>query len=239
MSRRYTAFIILLFSLLSSHVMALPEVTATYQSTSKQGFNKKVSNFTFSRNNQQVVTIYPQKNTAEYWQKSADGRHQFYRFFTANQRSVYYPSSDLRSLNINRNWDSIEQLVPAIWLTRLKKMPASQQADSSTIEHYKGQLGELWIELDWRSEQQIPQRLLTKKGYKSKELILQDFSLDTKSIQQQLVGWMRFSSIDYADVGDSEDDPFLAQMINQGFIEHAASSVYDANGKMIKSGHVH
>jgi len=58
-------------------------------------------------------------------------------------------------------------------------------------------------------------------------------------IQQQFALWDAYQTTDYADIGDNEGDPFLAKMINLGFIEHGASGFYDANGKALGGGHSH
>ncbi|UPW17457.1 hypothetical protein M0C34_14590 [Agarivorans sp. TSD2052] len=227
-----------LLAFISSSVFALPQVSAEYSRTAKQGFERSTSRFTFTRAADHVMTVYPQKNTAEMWQKRNNGRHHFYRFFTADQRTVYYPASDLSSLNINRSWQSIEQLVPVKWLAALNKVDSRQQ-DGQTIEYYQGKMGDTYIELEWLPEYQLPQRLLTKQGYKSLEMKLESINQGSHEIEQQLDKWMKYPSIDYADVGDSESDPFLAKMIRQGFIEHGASGVYDANGNQIHANHAH
>jgi len=218
--------------------LALPDVVAEYSNTQKKGFEKQSSSFSFARNQQQVITIYPQKQTAEYWQKRANGRHHFYRFFTADQRSVYYPPSDLSSLNIIRSWDSIENLHPLSWLSSLERVD-SQTQTGKQVDFYRGTLADIYVELDWLPEYQLPQRILTKQGFKSHEIVLQSLKQDPAFIEQALAEWLSYPSIDYADVGDSENDPFLAKMIRQGFIEHAASGVYDSNGKVIQAAHSH
>lgn len=231
-------FISAILGLASFATLALPDVVAEYSNTQKKGFERQSSNFTFARNQQQVITIYPQKQTAEYWQKRANGRHHFYRFFTTDQRSVYYPPSDLSSLNIIRSWDSIENLNPLSWLSSLEQVD-SQQSAGKTVVFYQGTIGDIYIELDWLPEYQLPQRVLTKQGFKSHEITLQSLKQDPAFIEQALDKWLNYPSIDYADVGDSENDPFLAKMIRQGFIEHAASGVYDSNGRVIQGAHSH
>ena len=42
-----------------------------------------------------------------------------------------------------------------------------------------------------------------------------------------------------ADIGDDHTDPFLTNMVNQGFIEAGASGFYDQNGNAIGEGHRH
>ncbi|GAB1112012.1 MAG: hypothetical protein SwBeaMacB_26570 [Shewanella algae] len=46
-----------------------------------------------------------------------------------------------------------------------------------------------------------------------------------------------FQDLDFADVGDSESDPFIAKMITQGFIQHGSSGFYSADGQQLDGGH--
>jgi hypothetical protein len=48
-----------------------------------------------------------------------------------------------------------------------------------------------------------------------------------------------YRTIDYADIGDSEDDPFVRKMIRMGFVSHGASGFYDEHGHALDGGHNH
>lgn len=70
-------------------------------------------------------------------------------------------------------------------------------------------------------------------------LTLDKVKFDKAAVMQQFANWDSFQTTDYADIGDNEGDPFLAKMINLGFIEHGASGFYDASGKALGGGHSH
>ena len=58
-------------------------------------------------------------------------------------------------------------------------------------------------------------------------------------MKAQFAEWYNYQTTDYAYIGDNENDPFLAKMINQGFVEHGASGFYDAQGNQLQGSHKH
>ena len=67
------------------------------------------------------------------------------------------------------------------------------------------------------------------------ELINIDY--DVQKLSLEFSKRSKYASTDYADIGDSESDPFIRKMINLGFVEHGASGFYDANGDQIHGEH--
>lgn len=66
-----------------------------------------------------------------------------------------------------------------------------------------------------------------------------NINLDQNAIQQTFKNWQNYRMTDYVDIGDNESDPFLAKMINQGFVAHGASGMYRASGELIEAQHSH
>ena len=64
-------------------------------------------------------------------------------------------------------------------------------------------------------------------------------SSDNKIIDAFFNKNLDYQTTDYADIGDSESDPFLRKMINLGFVEHGSSGMYDAQGNDIGGEHHH
>ena len=48
-----------------------------------------------------------------------------------------------------------------------------------------------------------------------------------------------YQTTDYADIGDDHTDPFLTNMVHQGFIEAGASGFYNASGEALEGSHLH
>lgn len=60
-----------------------------------------------------------------------------------------------------------------------------------------------------------------------------------RPITQQFARLNGGDTTDYADVGDSESDPFLEKRINLGFIEHGAIGFCDADVHVLEGSHQH
>lgn len=69
---------------------------------------------------------------------------------------------------------------------------------------------------------------------------LVDWNDDTAQIALRFEQWDSYDSVDFAGIGDNEPDPFLARMINPGFIEHGDNNFYDSQGRVLSGqGHRH
>ena len=73
----------------------------------------------------------------------------------------------------------------------------------------------------------------------SREIVLTASHHNQQKVQVEFAKWDNYQTTDYADIGDNESDPFLAKMINLGFVEHGASGFYHADGSPIEQLHAH
>lgn len=61
----------------------------------------------------------------------------------------------------------------------------------------------------------------------------------TETVAARFAQWKQWDTVDFADIGDMEADPFIRKMINIGFIEDNHVTAYYADGQPIKSEHGH
>jgi len=211
-------------------------LVANYRIHQHNGPKETTSELQFVRLADEVLRIRPAMQTAELWRRGDNERNEFYRYFLDAKRTVYYPAGDLLALNIHRSWQSANSLVDKQVLPLLEAV-GEEQVFCQTARHYRGELQGRQLELLWLTSLELPAYLKIRNRDNVYELQLEGFGQPAE-IERQLASWRRFDSIDYADVGDSESDPFIAKMIRQGFIEHGASGMYDSNGHPI-GGHGH
>jgi len=212
------------------------QLVANYQLHRSNDDEQHTSPLRFVRLGDNVIRIRPTQQVAEHWLRGAEERHVFYRHFLDAGRSVYYPVSDLLTLNIHRSWQSINSLFDERVLPQLQQK-GEEQAFCQTARRYHGKLQGKQLEVLWLTSLKLPAYLKISTPQEYLEMDLQGFGQPAE-LEQQLAHWRRFDSIDYADVGDSESDPFIARMIRQGFIEHGASGMYDSDGQPL-GGHAH
>jgi hypothetical protein len=192
-------------------------LSAQYQVTIKKD-NKTVTaqNFTLYRHNSVVAYQYKEQGTTELWQHYQGDKVALNRYFDKQQRGIEYQPNELRAAV---NWQEKYQLISDENIAQMTKITqvgndCHQQSEYSLVKEGST------IRLTWLPKLKLVKRLQVSTGKKVK--IWQLNTLDHE--QAQVLDFFKqkdsYQSTDYADIGDNEDDPFLAKMINQGFIEH-------------------
>lgn len=191
------------------------------------------STFILWRTPHQVAKQNPQ--FIELWQELRNQQIRPIRYFQEAQRGIEYQPSEVQG---KQDWSSKYQLVS-------DKLLASMTHQKSTgggcelTEYYTKQQGESKIELSWLANQKLLKSIrISTPGY-SREIVLTASNHNQQEVQAQFAKWDSYQTTDYADIGDNESDPFLAKMINQGFVEHGASGFYDAQGNQLQGSHKH
>ncbi|MDB2386539.1 hypothetical protein N9W21_04260 [Shewanella sp.] len=164
-----------------------------------------------------------------------DRRGDYVRYFPSAKRSVTYAKGDLLSLNMQVNFDKLNQLMSP---KTLQHSTLQSKDTCQAWQHYHALQTDKKITLTWHESLALPQSLTAQSA---NELIhyqlieLKAFS--ETAFNQQIAG---YQDIDFADVGDNESDPFLAKMIHQGFIQQGSSGFYDSQGNPLSAaGHSH
>ncbi|QYJ88939.1 hypothetical protein [Shewanella halotolerans] len=190
-------------------------------------------------------TIIYQRGPVSYeaWQKNGE----YVRYFPEQKRSISYRRSDLLALNIHTDIDKQFHLIAPAALNQFDKGEQhqdacfTQQSYTHNSDSNKGkaqnQGKQQSLELDWINELQLPASLTITQG--KQQLHYQLTKLTPINQQGFELLTSGYQDLDFADVGDSESDPFIAKMITQGFIQHGSSGFYSADGKLLEGGHDH
>jgi hypothetical protein len=93
------------------------------------------------------------------------------------------------------------------------------------------------IVLKWLPELQLVSFFSSTRGDIKETWQLTSQQYDQPAIELFFTQLSQYQSTDYADIGDDHTDPFLAKMINLGFVEHGASGFYNTDGQPIEGGH--
>jgi len=192
---------------------------AQYQVTIKHDKETlKTQDFTLYRHNSIVAYQYKEQGITELWQHYQENKVALNRYFDNQQRGIEYQPNELRAAV---NWQEKYQLISDEKIAQMTKITqvgngCYQQSEYSLVQ------GDSKIRLTWLANLKLVKRLQVVNGKDVK--IWQLNTLDHE--QTQVIDFLRqkdnYQSTDYADIGDHEADPFLAKMINQGFIEHMA-----------------
>lgn len=166
------------------------------------------------RSGNQVVYQYPASQMADVWTLEQGNQLSLARYFDAHRRGIEYYAGDLRSLQEHKDnrWQKLAHVVDVSGF--------SPQGRSGSGCDEVAQYRNSGYQIDYLAAYQLPKSMtfyLNGKPTVSYRLNKIGASADFKGLMNS---YQRYRSLDFADIGDSEADPFVRRMINMGFIEH-------------------
>lgn len=171
------------------------------------------------RKGQRVAHYNPQQKIANIWFLSKHNQQQLTRVFEPYQQGIEYQADELKAPS---QWHYVRSLVKQALLTRMTVEKTDGQG-CQQVQHYTLDTAAHQYQLAWLSAVEIPQELVVTNKQNGRINRLQLVKLDVDNrvakqvANQQFAKWDALPTTDYADVGDNENNPFLAKMINQGF----------------------
>ncbi len=227
---------------------------ASYQITVGSGDQARQQQLTLTRFDD---TIIYQRSPVSYeaWHKNGE----YVRYFPQEKRSISYRRGDLLALNIHTDLDRQFHLISPATLSQFEKGQSLQdscftrQSYSFNSKGHEENHGESHsheenhshanksatepqsLQLSWISELELPAEMTITQGEQRIVYRLSKLTPVSQESFKRLTSG--FQDLDFADVGDSESDPFIAKMITQGFIQHGSSGFYSADGQQLEGGH--
>ena len=236
--KKLIASLLLISPLASASQCALESqyVQANYQVSSEQTTNNTLAQaqqFTLWRTPHQVAE--QGSELVEVWQQLRNQQIRPIRYFQAHQRGIEYQPTEVQG---EQDWSTKYQLVSDDFIAKMT-LKSEQGEGCEQLQNYQLVQGDTKIELAWLVNKKLVSSMRISKPQLTQTLTLDKVKFDKAAVMQQFANWDSFQTTDYADIGDNEGDPFLAKMINLGFIEHGASGFYDASGRALGGGHSH
>ncbi|WP_345852826.1 hypothetical protein [Shewanella algae] len=221
---------------------------ASYQITVGSGEQARQQQLTLTRFDD---TIIYQRSPVSYeaWHKNGE----YVRYFPQEKRSISYRRGDLLALNIHTDLDRQFHLISPAALSQFEKGQSLQDScftrqsysfkskshgESHEENHShanKSATEPQSLQLSWISELELPAEMTITQGEQRIVYRLSKLTPVSQESFKRLTSG--FQDLDFADVGDSESDPFIAKMITQGFIQHGSSGFYSADGQQLEGGH--
>ncbi|QYK02330.1 hypothetical protein [Shewanella psychrotolerans] len=209
---------------------------ASYEitSTDKHSLEQKSLELTVTRFNDNI--IYKHNDISfEAWNKNGE----YVRYFPKEKRSISYRRGDLLSLNISPDLDRQFHLISQHGLSQLTKINSDDLSANKdqcyNQQHYSNNDTSHPVTVTWLPEMSLPKSFTVNNGQQTIRYQLTELKAVSHDAFKQLI--TGYQDLDFADVGDSESDPFIAKMITQGFIQHGGSGFYSSDGQMIDAGH--
>lgn len=147
--------------------------------------------------------------TGEAWLR--DGKLILMRqFFHDDRKGVEYQNDDFTLLGMQPSWQRQALLVDPVELQQLRES-GTEWRDGHPLRSYKGEIKGQSVEIDWRVDLNVPQRIARKKGDEQEITELQAVYPLAQSPWQYRKG-DDYELINYADIGDMERDPFVIKV---------------------------
>lgn len=191
------------------------------------------------RNQRQVAHENTRSGITELWEQTSNGQLRMVRYFDKHRRGIEYQPYEIRHASNNGDWQIKAQLISEAQLKSLQRI-ATQGGGCDKRENYASAKGDATqISLQWLPHRRLVQHYRETGPESTVTLQLLETITDEKRIKRAFADRETYQNVDYADIGDNESDPFLAKMINLGFIEHGAAGFYDTQGHTLNGHHRH
>ncbi|MET0285132.1 MAG: hypothetical protein ABW352_11700 [Polyangiales bacterium] len=148
-----------------------------------------------------VAHTFVERGVRELWQRDARGELEHWRAYPAEGTSVHYTPGDLRTIRMWPRWDTLTQLISSAELATFK--PSKKGTLEGTL---RGQLARV----QWREDVALPKRIVLGK------LTMELLSVEPASA----VEGDTLRSIEFADLGDMEHDPFVRRFLAHNHHDH-------------------
>ncbi len=166
------------------------------------------------RSGSKVVYQYPASQMADVWTLEQRGQLSLARYFDAHRRGIEYYAGDLRSLQEHKSnqWQKLAHVVDVSALSPHSRSGSGCKAS----ELYRGN----GYEVAYLTAYRLPERInFYLNGKRTVAYRLNKIGA-YPDFDNMMAAYQTYPTLDFADIGDSEADPFVRRMINMGFIEH-------------------
>ncbi len=208
---------------------------AEYTFTEKHGDTLSQKKLVLWRKPNVVAHEYPSNQITQMWEHVHE-RLKATRFFDSYARAIEYQPGEVIHGRVDNDWEYRNQLIKNDFIAQLERV-STQGEGCDQEDHYRLEKNNEIIELVWLPAQDLLVSFSVKRGDNEIRWQQDTLSHDQQPIRDFFAKRAEFQTTDFADIGDDHTDPFLTNMVHQGFIEAGASGFYDANGNAIGEHH--
>jgi len=214
---------------------------ANYQVTTTKGEAHHSKQLNLWRHGNEVAHQHPDTQITEIWNRIRTGQLRPVRYFDQHQRGIEYAPGEVNNGKGESDWSLKSQLV-SDRLLQAMSLTKTENSGCDLSETYVLKKHDRELKLVWLPELKLVKTFTEKNLDTTTTWELNQVVMDEVEIKQMFTSRGHFQTTDFADIGDNESDLFLLQMINLGFVDHAASGIYDTQGNSLgggSHGHAH
>ncbi len=172
----------------------------------------------FWRTNTMVEVSNEEQSFGEKWLVN-DEKQVFYQALYHDKKFLLdFQPADLELLGKKSNWNVRSTIFPQKLLKHLNKK-AVRHYNQYKKTRYEGEIAGIGYKIDWLPEFNLPFRIEKKTSDETLVIELKEiYSLNETPYKQPLTE--KYDDMDYADIGDNESHPIVAQLQNNSGIEY-------------------
>jgi len=188
----------------------LPAVVAHFELKRADGSSEHL---TLVRSPGRIEHQFVERGYSELWLRDTRGELEHVRSFPRDGKSVHYTPGDLRTIALAPDWSALCSLLGAGELASLTPQGKQRVLDKRPARVLRGSLRAQPARLVWLDDVALPAELSLGRG-KSKVVIkLLSLSACTPALCAPEKTELR--SLEFADLGDMEYDPFVRRFLAQ------------------------
>jgi len=188
----------------------LPAVIARFELKRADGSREHLE---LARCPGRVEHHFVERGYRELWLRDARGELEHVRSFPRDGKSVHYTAGDLRTISLAPDWSALGSLLGASELASLEAKGTERALDKRQARVLLGSLRAQPARLVWLDDVALPAQLSLGRGKSKVVITLLSLSACTPALCSPEKAELR--SLEFADLGDMEYDPFVRRFLAQ------------------------
>lgn len=193
---------------------ALPALLARYEM--KRG--KHVEQFELLRTERRIEHRYVDRALTEVWERDARGELAHWKIFHRAGRVVHYTPGDLRTIHVEPSWEQLGTLLNPAERARLKHV-GKRRVRGELVSVLRGTIAGRSGRLLWLDTLELSTAMTLGTGSDATSVqLVGSQPCDVTSCAP--ASTLEYREIEFADLGDSERDPFVRNFLASFSLAH-------------------
>jgi hypothetical protein len=163
------------------------------------------------RTQERVEHRYATRGMTEIWSRDGRGELSHWKVFHKAGRSVHYTAGDLRTIQVEPSWEKLATLINPDERAHLKSR-GTRRTESGTLSVLEGLIDQQRARVLWNEQTSWAQEIVIgAQGDKTRFRLLSSEACSASACAPLDTAEVR--EIEFADLGDSENDPFVRSFL--------------------------
>jgi hypothetical protein len=191
---------------------AEPKLPAVYARFLLQRPGSPAEELVLIRTEDRVEQRFLKRAVREVWRRDSRGELEHIKAFPVEGKSVHYTAGDLRTIALEPSWSELASLLSEPALTALTKRAGTRKIEGHDAELLTGELRGRRARVLWLPGVALPARIVLEGAAQRTTLELIELTACTVERCAELDD-SALRSIEFADLGDMEYDPFVRNFL--------------------------